>query len=60
MGIEEMILERALKEGLKTGIEKVPLKVLEEGIEAKSFEVVKNLIINMGITDAQAAGIDGA
>ncbi|TAN01560.1 MAG: hypothetical protein EPN39_01805 [Chitinophagaceae bacterium] len=51
MGIEEMVLERAKKEGLERGLEK--------GREAKSYEVVRNLIERMTLTDAQAADIAG-
>ena len=47
MGIREMVLERAKKEGL------------EKGKEVKSYEVVKNLIERMGMTDAQVADIAG-
>ena len=47
MGIREMVLERAKKEGL------------EKGKEAKSYEVVKNLIERMGMTDARVADIAG-
>jgi ribosomal protein L10 len=43
MGIEEMVLERAKKEGLEKG----------------KTEVVKNLILKMAMTDAQAADIAG-
>ncbi|TAM97049.1 MAG: hypothetical protein EPN39_12235 [Chitinophagaceae bacterium] len=69
MGIREMVLERARKEGLEKGLEKgieTGLKKgrlkgreegLEEGKEVKSYEVVKNLIVKMGMTDAQAADI---
>jgi hypothetical protein len=47
MGIEKMVLERAKKEGL------------EKGKEAKSYEVVKNLLVKMSMTDAQAADMAG-
>ena len=53
MGIEEMILERARKEGLEKGLEKGIQKGKAEG----KAEVVSNLIIKMGMTDAQAADI---
>ncbi|TAN01561.1 MAG: hypothetical protein EPN39_01810 [Chitinophagaceae bacterium] len=79
MGIEEMILERARKEGLEMGLEKgieTGLKKgrmkgreegleegmekgLEKGIQKGKAEVVSNLIIKMGMTDAQAADIAG-
>ncbi len=45
MGIREMVLERARKEGL------------EKGIAEGKAEVVKNLITKMGLSDAQAADI---
>ena len=51
MGIEEMVLERARKEGLEKGLEK--------GMEKGKTEVVKNLILKMAMTDAQAADIAG-
>lgn len=51
MGIEEMILERARKEGLEKGIQK--------GKAEGKAEVVSNLIIKMNLTDAQAADIAG-
>lgn len=44
MDIEEMVLERAKKEGLEKGIKK--------GEKGKSYEVVKNLITKMGLSDA--------
>jgi flagellar biosynthesis/type III secretory pathway protein FliH len=79
MGIREMVLERAKKEGLEkgleTGLKKGRLKGREEGIEEGlekgmekgmekgilkgKAEVVSNLIIKMGMTDAQAADIAG-
>jgi flagellar biosynthesis/type III secretory pathway protein FliH len=55
MGIEEMVLERAKKEGLEDGME----KGIEKGIQKGKAEVVSNLIIKMGMTDAQAADIAG-
>ncbi len=63
MGIREMVLERARKEGLEKGLEKGRLKGREEGkaegkVEGKA-EVVSNLIIKMAMTDAQAADIAG-
>jgi predicted transposase/invertase (TIGR01784 family) len=75
MGIREMVLERAKKEGLetglKTGLKRGRLKGREEGLEeglekglekgkeVKSYEVVKNLIERMGMTDTQVADIAG-
>ncbi|TAN20744.1 MAG: hypothetical protein EPN37_00970 [Chitinophagaceae bacterium] len=75
MGIREMVLEKAKKEGLetglKTGLKRGRLKGREEGLEeglekglekgkeVKSYEVVKNLIERMGMTDAQVADIAG-
>ncbi|TAN14816.1 MAG: hypothetical protein EPN37_11230 [Chitinophagaceae bacterium] len=47
MGIEELVLERAKKEGLEKG-----------KLEGK-IEEVKNLLIKMAMTDAQAADIAG-
>ncbi len=45
MGIREMVLERARKEGL------------EKGILKGKAEVVSNLVLKMGMTDTQAADI---
>lgn len=55
MGIREMVLERAKKEGLEKGIQKGKAEGRAEG----KAEVVTNLIIKMGMTDAQAADIAG-
>ena len=49
MGIEELLLERAEKKGIEKGIEK--------GEEKKGYEVVKNLIIKMGLSNVQIADI---
>jgi predicted transposase YdaD len=49
------VLERARKEGLEMGLE----KGLEKGIRKGKAEVVSNLILKMGMTDAQAADIAG-
>ncbi|TAM95440.1 MAG: hypothetical protein EPN39_15110 [Chitinophagaceae bacterium] len=49
MGIREMVLERAKKEGREEGMEK--------GILKGKAEVVSNLILKMGMTDTQAADI---
>ena len=45
MGIEEMLLDQAQKEGL------------EEGIVKGKVEVVRNLIMKMGLSDVQIAEI---
>jgi predicted transposase/invertase (TIGR01784 family) len=69
MGIEEMVLERARKKGLEKGLEEGMEKGLEkglekgikkgraEGLEKGKTEVVKNLLLKMAMTDAQAADI---
>jgi predicted transposase/invertase (TIGR01784 family) len=49
MGIREIVLERAKKEGREEGMEK--------GILKGKAEVVSNLILKMGMTDTQAADI---
>jgi predicted transposase YdaD len=63
MGIEEMVLERAKREGLEEGLERGRLKGREEGLEKGKLEgkieEVKNLLIKMAMTDAQAADIAG-
>ena len=71
MGIEEMVLERARKKGLEKGLEEGMEKGLEkglekgikkgraEGLEKGKAEVVKNLLLKMAMTDAQAADIAG-
>lgn len=51
MGIEEMVLERAKKEGLEKGLQK--------GKAEGKAEVVSNLLLKMAMTDAQAADIAG-
>lgn len=55
MDIREMVLERAKREGLEKGME----KGLEKGILKGKAEVVSDLIIKMGMADAQAADIAG-
>jgi hypothetical protein len=47
MGIRELVLDRARKEGLQKG--------LEEGLEKKSYEVVKNLVVAGTFTVTQIA-----
>lgn len=59
MGIEEMILERARKEGLEMGLEKGLEKGIQKGKAGGKAEVVSNLILKMGMTDAQTADIAG-
>ncbi|TAN14818.1 MAG: hypothetical protein EPN37_11240 [Chitinophagaceae bacterium] len=63
MGIEEMVLERAKREGLEKGILKGRKEGLEEGLEKGKLEgkieEVKNLLIKMAMTDTQAADIAG-
>jgi flagellar biosynthesis/type III secretory pathway protein FliH len=54
-----MILERARKEGLEMGLEKGLEKGIQKGKAEGKAEVVSNLIIKMGMTDAQAADIAG-
>ena len=49
MGIEEMLLDQAQKEGLEKGIVK--------GIAKGKSEVVRNLIMKMGLSDVQIAEI---
>ena len=51
MGIREMVLERAKREGLEEGLEKGKLQ--------GKIEEVKNLLLKMAMTDAQAADIAG-
>lgn len=53
MGIEELVLDRAKKEGIKEGIE----KGIEKGREEGKAEIVKNLILKLGLSDEQAADI---
>ncbi|TAN14776.1 MAG: hypothetical protein EPN37_11280 [Chitinophagaceae bacterium] len=59
MGIEEMVLERAKKEGLEKGRLKGLEEGLEKGILKGKAEVVSNLLLKMAMTDAQAADIAG-
>ncbi|HEU0228746.1 MAG TPA: hypothetical protein VFQ86_13485 [Arachidicoccus soli] len=57
-GIETGLKEGRLKgreEGLEEGME----KGLQKGIQKGKAEVVSNLIVKMGMTDAQAADIAG-
>ena len=49
MGIEELLLESAEKKGIEKGMEK--------GEEKKGYDVVKNLIIKMGLSNVQIADI---
>lgn len=49
MGIEELILDMARKEGIEKGIRK--------GITDTKAEVVTNLIIKLGLSDEQAADV---
>ncbi|OIN57020.1 hypothetical protein [Arsenicibacter rosenii] len=49
MGIQEMIIDRARKEGLQKGI--------EQGLETAKTSIVKNLILTMTVSDSQIAAI---
>nr|WP_293840530.1 hypothetical protein [uncultured Arsenicibacter sp.] len=49
MGIQEMIIDRARKEGLQKGI--------EQGLETAKTSIVKNLILAMTVSDSQIAAI---
>lgn len=57
MGIEQLLIEtekkRSEKKGLKRGFE----KGIEKGEEKKSYDVVENLIVKLGLSDEQAADI---
>ena len=53
MGIEEFLLDRAEKQGIKKGIE----KGIEKGREEEQVKVVTNLIVQLGLPDEQIAGI---
>ncbi|WP_143053740.1 hypothetical protein [Parapedobacter koreensis] len=49
MGTTEYLLDKAERKGIEKGIEK--------GAEAKSYKVVANLIQQLGLDDAGAAGV---
>lgn len=53
MNTLDIYVEKGRKEGMEKGIE----KGMEKGMEKKSFEVVQNLITELGLSDKQAARI---
>lgn len=53
MNTLDIYIEKGRKEGMQKGIE----KGMERGIEKKSFEVVENLITELGLSDKQVARI---
>ena len=53
MGIEELILHLAEQKGIEKGIEKGRAEGKSEG----KAEVVRNLIVKLGLDDEQAANI---
>lgn len=59
MGIEELILQRAEQKGIEKGIEQGIEQGIEKGLEKGKAEVVRNLIIKMGLSDEQSADIAG-
>ena len=55
MGIEEMVIDRAKKIGLKMGMEKGIEKGVEKGMQKASTVVVKNLLLANRFTIAEIA-----
>jgi len=57
MNTLDIYIEKGRKEGMEKGMEKGIEKGMEKGMEKKSFEVVENLITELGLSDKQAARI---
>jgi len=61
MSTLDIFMEKGRKEGIEIGIDKGIEKGIEKGIrigvEKKNYDIVKNLIIKMGLSDSQAAEV---
>jgi len=55
MGTEEYLLEKARTEGMEQGIEQGMERGIERGLKQGKEQVVKNLIVQLGLDDKQAA-----
>jgi predicted transposase/invertase (TIGR01784 family) len=51
--------QKGIKKGIEEGIEMGIVKGIEQGIDIKNHEVVKNLILELGLSDEQTSAVAG-
>ncbi len=55
--INQLTREKGIKKGIQLGIEKGIVTGIQQGSEKKSYEVVENLIVKLGLSDEQITDV---